>query len=231
MEFKVYGSGGQACLYFPCQDGRFYDFENFGMLEHCRWLIENGKMQVFTADTVDTEALSAIWKPQRERLVRQEAYFHYISEELTEEIYQMNPESRRQGILVLGFSMGAYHAANCYFRRPDIFTKAICCSGLYRISYMVGDYMDELAYANSPIDFLRNMPWNHPYIRRYNQNKLIICAGQGAWEELMVESTRELQSILLSKGISGWIDYWGYDAAHDWCWWKKQVEYFLPKIL
>ena len=29
MEFKVYGHSGQPILVFPCQDGRFYDFENF----------------------------------------------------------------------------------------------------------------------------------------------------------------------------------------------------------
>ena len=32
MEFKVYGHSGQPILIFPCQDGRFYDFENFNMV-------------------------------------------------------------------------------------------------------------------------------------------------------------------------------------------------------
>ena len=32
MEFKVYGHSGQPILVFPCQDGRFYDFENFKMI-------------------------------------------------------------------------------------------------------------------------------------------------------------------------------------------------------
>lgn len=232
MEFKVYGSCGQACLYFPCQDGRFYDFENFGMLEECRWMIENGMLQVFSVDTVDIQSLSAVWKPQRERLLRQEAYFKYITQELVPWIHEINPSSTgNDGILAMGFSMGAYHAANTFFRRPDLFTKAICCSGLYKISYMFGDYMDEIAYDNSPIDFLKNMPAEHPYIEQYNKNRLIVCVGQGAWEEPMVESTRELEEVLQSKGIRAWIDYWGKDVAHDWCWWKKQVQYFIPKIL
>ena len=33
MEFKVYGHAGQPWLFFPCQNGRFYDFENFKMTD------------------------------------------------------------------------------------------------------------------------------------------------------------------------------------------------------
>ena len=29
MECKVYGHGGRPMLYIPCQDGRFFDFEDF----------------------------------------------------------------------------------------------------------------------------------------------------------------------------------------------------------
>ena len=31
MECKLYGQGGQPILFIPCQDGRFFDFENFQM--------------------------------------------------------------------------------------------------------------------------------------------------------------------------------------------------------
>ena len=31
MEYKVFGHDGQAFLAFPCQDGRFYDWENYKM--------------------------------------------------------------------------------------------------------------------------------------------------------------------------------------------------------
>ena len=32
MELKVYGHAGKPMLVFPAQSGRFYDFENFGMV-------------------------------------------------------------------------------------------------------------------------------------------------------------------------------------------------------
>ncbi len=40
MEFKVYGEeGAEPVLVFPSQDGRFYDFENQGMIESVAHLI------------------------------------------------------------------------------------------------------------------------------------------------------------------------------------------------
>ena len=33
MEFKVYGHSGRPFLVFPCQDGRFFDYENMGMID------------------------------------------------------------------------------------------------------------------------------------------------------------------------------------------------------
>ena len=39
MEMNIYGHGGRPVLYIPCQDGRFYDFENFKMADVCsEWL-------------------------------------------------------------------------------------------------------------------------------------------------------------------------------------------------
>ena len=33
MEFKVFGHAGKPMLVFPCQDGRFFDFEDRGMVD------------------------------------------------------------------------------------------------------------------------------------------------------------------------------------------------------
>ena len=33
MECKVYGHAGRPVLFIPCQDGRFFDFENFHMTD------------------------------------------------------------------------------------------------------------------------------------------------------------------------------------------------------
>ena len=94
-----------------------------------------------------------------------------------------------------------------------------------------GDYMDELVYQNSPCVYLPNMAPDHPYIRMYNQRQIVICVGQGAWEDALKESTALLHGILEHKGIRATVDYWGLDVSHDWSWWFKQVEHYVPRFL
>jgi len=85
-------------------------------------------------------------------------------------------------------------------------------------------------YMNSPERYLPNMAADHPYIDIYNQKDIIICIGQGAWEDGL-GSQFFLQSVFEKKGINAWFDYWGFDVNHDWPWWKKQMRYFLPVLL
>ena len=65
----------------------------------------------------------------------------------------------------------------------------------------------------------------------YRNSNIIICVGQGAWEDELLASTRELDAVLREKNIPAWIDYWGYDVNHDWPWWRKQMPYFLGNVL
>ena len=54
MEFKSYGWGGKPVLAIPCQNGRFYDWEGFGMLETLEYYLNQGKIRLFTIDTMRT---------------------------------------------------------------------------------------------------------------------------------------------------------------------------------
>ena len=66
-------------------------------------------------------------------------------------------------------------------------------------------------------------------IAMFNSQRSVICTGLGAWE--IPDYVRDIDRILKSKGIHTWVDYWGYDTAHDWPWWYKQVSYFVPELL
>jgi esterase/lipase superfamily enzyme len=136
-----------------------------------------------------------------------------------------------QPILAFGASMGAMHAANLFFRRPDLFGGVFAISGLYESEDSFGDYMDDLLYQNTPCCYLPNMAHDHPYIDMYNNRKMLFVVGQGAWEDLLLASTRRLQSILESKGIHARFEYWGHDVDHDWPWWYKMVELYAPEFL
>ena len=133
--------------------------------------------------------------------------------------------------MTFGASMGAMHAANLFFRRPDLFDSVFAISGLYDSQDFFGGYMDDLVYNNCPVHYLANMPLDHHYIDMYNNRKILIVVGQGNWEGPLIESTRRLEHVLRSKGIGAQVDYWGFDVDHDWPWWYKMVEHYVPQFL
>lgn len=234
MEFKVYGSKGKPCLVIPSQDGRFFDFEDFHMVKACSSFLEKGQLQLFCVDTIDRETVSCTDRLPRERMEQHEKWFWYLVEEVYERMLEINhektPKAQWKMPMTAGCSMGAYHSANLFFRRPDLFDGVISMSGFYHLKMLFGDYMDDLIYLNSPYDSIQNLPEDHPYRALYARSKIILCVGQGAWEEELLQDTREFDALLRQKGISAWVDYWGFDVSHDWSWWRKQWVYFLSHI-
>lgn len=228
MELKVYGHYGKPVLVFPAQSGRFFDYENFGMVEAVRGSIDGGKVKLFTVDSVDAQSWANWDTHPADRARRHEDYDRYIVQEVAPLIRQ-NCGDYGGKFFTTGCSMGAYHAANFFFRHPDVFDGTIALSGLYQLRMFVGDYMDDLVYFNSPLSYLPNLndPW---YLDQYRQSEIIVCCGQGAWEDAMLEDTRRLGSILEAIGVPAWIDIWGSDVNHDWPWWRKMMPYFLDKL-
>ena len=231
MECKVYGHAGQPMLFIPCQDGRFFSFEDFHMSDVMAPWIESGQLMVMAIDTIDLETWSDKNGDPYHRARRHEAWMNYIFNEAApffrDLARQWNGEER--GIIAFGCSLGATHAANLYFRRPDLFSGLMALSGIYSASYGFDGYMDEVVYMNSPVDYMANLPADHPYVPLFNSQRAVICVGQGPWE--IPDTTYQMKNILESKGIRTWVDVWGHDCAHDWPWWYKQVAYFLPWLL
>lgn len=224
MELLEFGGEGKVCLAFPPQDGRFYDYPNFGMVDTVRDWIDAGKLRVICPDGIDRESWSGTGDP-RHRIEMQERWFHYIVDELL-------PRYPHEGrAMVTGCSMGGVHSGVFFFRRPDLFDTMIGLSGTYDAQHFFPGYMDDLIYNNSPIHFLPNMPQDHPWMDLYRQSTIITCCGQGAWEEDLLRGTRQLDAILTAKGIDHWSDYWGFDVNHDWPWWKKQLPYFMEHVM
>lgn len=225
MEFKVYGNAGKPVMFIPCQGGRYFDFENFKMIDYWAQWIEEGRCTVYSIDCIDNETWADKTGPARPRIEQHERWYNYVMEELVPYIHHIGGQ---QGIVTFGCSMGAMHAANFFLRRPDLFDGVFSISGLYDSGDSFGDYMDDLVYNNSPVDFLANMPCDHPYIQMYNDRKILIVVGQGAWEDVLLESTRKLDEVMYKKGIHARFEYWGYDVDHDWHWWYKMVQCYAP---
>lgn len=226
MEYKVYGTQGHPVLVFPSQDGRFYDWEDFGMVGELAPLIDEGRIRLICVDGIDTETWSQSGGDEHARIIRHEQWFHYVTDELMPAVRLTADEK----FWVTGCSMGGYHAANFFFRRPDLFDTLLSLSGLYGAGFFFPNYHDPLIYDNSPLDFLRGMPKDHPYMQSYRRRRIVLCVGQGAWEGELLEDTRALHAVLREKEVPAWVDYWGHDVSHDWVWWRRQVVYFMKKL-
>ncbi len=226
MELKVYGHAGKGVVVFPSARGRFYDYEDFGMVGACAPFIDDGKIVLCAVDGVDGESWMNEGAPPADRAARHEAYDRYVVEEVAPFLRR---RGHREGFVATGCSMGAYHAANAFFRHPDVFDAVIALSGVYQLSRFIGGYMDERVRRNTPIAFLSGLtdPW---FLDRYRRGRIILCTGQGAWEDDMVADTLAMKGILEAKGVPCWADFWGYDVNHDWPWWRKQIPYFLGHL-
>ncbi len=227
MELKVYGHAGKPVLVFPAQGGRFFEFEDFGMVAACRDFVERGDVTFYTVDSIDNQSWANTNIPPAERARRHEDYDRYIVQEV---VPFMRGRSTPQKFWTTGCSMGGYHSANFFFRHPDLFDGVISLSGLFQLRLFVGDYVDDAVYFNSPLLYLPNLTdaW---YLDQYRQSRIVVCAGQGAWEEAALEDMRQLEVILNAKQIPAWIDRWGSDVNHDWPWWRKQLPYFLNRLV
>lgn len=226
MELKVYGHSGKAVMVFPTSGGRFYQYEDFGMVDACRAFVEAGRIKLVTVDSVDHQTWLNSGAHPADRARRHNEFDQYIVQEVVPFVHEHSSDATK--LLTTGCSLGAFHAANFFFRHPDIFDGLIALSGLYSLRFSVGDYMDHNVYLNSPLAYLPNLEDNW-YLEQYRQSQIILCSGQGAWEGGQ-DDARALQRILEGKGVPCWLDLWGQDVNHDWPWWRKQMPYFLGQL-
>ena len=146
----------QACDLYSLSGGAVLGFESFKMVDYWAPWIESGKCMVFSIDTIDNESWAAIGADNRWRIENHEKWYHYVVDELVPYIRHVAgmANGHDQGIMTFGASMGAMHAANFYYRRPDLFDSCFAISGLYDNKEFFGDYCDELVYANCPLSVL-----------------------------------------------------------------------------
>jgi esterase/lipase superfamily enzyme len=109
MEVLVFGAAGLPVVAFPTSCGRFFDFEDRGMVEALSDKINAGRLQLFCVDSVDAESWYNRRAAPRWRITRQMQYEDYLIQELLPLLRQKNRDPR---LLSLGCSFGGYHAVN-----------------------------------------------------------------------------------------------------------------------
>ena len=231
MEFKMYGTDGILCLIVPCQDGRFFEWEDRKMFDLMKPLMDAGRIQFVTVDSVDAETWSSHGQSSW-RMAQQENWINYVMNELIPSALEKAGKPKDEPMMVMGASMGATHAANLFFRFPYRFEKMLALSGIYDMSpYIYDGNFDGNFYQNSPLAYLPNMDPNHDYVQKYNENKAIFVVGEGAWENETLSDLRRLADVMYQKGIHIPTYFWSSDTPHDWPSWEKQIQHYLPELV
>ena len=117
-------------------------------------LLNEGKVQLFCADSIDAESLLAGDTAPRRRAEMQEKYFNYLTSELAPRILTLNGAKKDTMLWAVGADTGAYQAVNCRLRRPEVFAGAIGLSGLYDVSRFLGNPADDLVLRNAPLAYM-----------------------------------------------------------------------------
>lgn len=218
MELLVFGHAGARLLIFPTSKGRFYEWEDRGMIEVMRDSIEKGWLQVFCVDSVDEESWYARWKWPGDRAWRHVQYDSYIRNEVIP-FTQRNPNPF---MIVMGASFGAYHAVNFAFRYPYLVGRVLGLNGLYDIRDWTDGHHDNNIYFNNPIEYIAN---EHDPVRLAQLRAMDIILTTSEDEALRWETERFSQ-LLWSKGIWHALRVWkGW--AHDWPYWKEMIRLYL----
>lgn len=226
-----HGHWGRPVLVFPSEAGRAEDFAEHGMLDAIGPLVDDGRVSLFCVDSADAWTWSDNHQPTESRARGHERYVAW----LVEQVFPYIREQMHGSIPVIttGVSLGAYHAVNLTLSRPDLAPLAIGMSGAYDPNEWHGwGETGQSTYFANPFAYVAGMDGDHLAWVRENASVLLVV-GEGPFEwhpTRAYPSTHALADLLRAKGIRHELDVWGFDSAHDWPWWAKQLAHHLPRF-
>lgn len=226
MELLIFGHGGRAVLFFPTRMARFFDYENWGIVDALRERISNGEFQLFCVDSVDNESFYNHNIHPADRIRRHLQYEQYI---LNEVVPLMQLRSSGSHLEVAGCSMGAYHAANFALKHPQLFNRLVCMSGRYDLTQKIQDFRDlfdsyhnEDIYFNMPQQFLPNIS-DCTLLNSIRAMEIIVAIGE---TDPFINDNRYFNQMLWAKGIANQFYIWS-GFAHRPRYWRQMVALYL----
>ena len=226
MELLVFGHAGAKVLVFPTRDGRFYEYENLGIVHALKDKIQAGHIQLFCVDSIDWETFYCFWKQPADRIQRYIQFEEYI---LNEVLPLMASKNSHSCTIAHGCSLGAFHAANIAFRHPHLIQKLCAISGRYDLTMSVDDFQnlfnshyDENIYYNTPTHFLPQLDceWHLQHLRKMD---MVFIIGK---EDPFLSNNHHLSHILWTKGIWHSLHEWD-GRAHRASYWRQMVPLYI----
>lgn len=219
MNLLVFGHAGARALVFPTSMGRFYEWEDQGMMRALGEHLERGWLQLYCVDSVDEDSWYAKWKRPHDRAVRQAEFDAYLLNEVLPLSRHVNDNPF---LMTMGASFGAYHAVAFAMRYPELVGRAIGMSGLFDIRQQTDGYSDELVYQFNPTDFVLG-EHDRSRIEALQRLDLILAIGR---DDPMRAENEEFSRRLWSKGIGHALRIWD-GWSHDWPFWRDMIRQYV----
>lgn len=225
IELLVFGHTGMPVLFFPTRTARFYDYENWRIIDALKDRINNGSLQVFCVDSVDIESFYGNIHPA-DKIKRHLQYEAYIINEVLPFIRSKNTNT---GLVAAGCSLGGYHAVNLAFKYPAHFTKVVGMSARYDLTIssqqfpdLLNGYFDENIYFNMPSRFLPNLD-DESILAALRKLKVVLAIGK---EDPFFENNQHLEKELRNKQIQPDFFVWN-EEAHRPRHWRQMVQLYI----
>ncbi|HKW59321.1 MAG TPA: esterase [Candidatus Dormibacteraeota bacterium] len=217
MEILHFGHAGRPLLVFPTSMGRFYQWEDFGLVGALSDLIDAGRYQLVCVDSVDGESWYAKDRPPADRVRRHLQYEAY----LVNEVLPRMPGSGRA--IACGASFGALHAVLLAARQPSRVGGFIALSGAYDTSQWLNGYHDDNTYYTNLMAFLPGLS-DEVYLGPLRaEHPKVIATGE---HDPNVDDSVKVARLFHAKGVEVGLEIWpGW--AHDWPYWKDMMRRYL----
>jgi len=222
MELLVFGHAGPQALVFPTSMGRFYEFEDRGMVASLASTIQSGNVQLFCVDSVDAESWYHSTVHPHDRLRRHLQYEGYVLKEVLPLVRSRLPATQDQRVIALGCSLGAFHAALLAFRHPEVVSRLLAVSGKYDNSSFLEGYSDSDSYFTNPLAFLPGLR-DEAILQSLRSMDIVIVTGSA---DPHVDEARQLSAVLWEDRVPNTLDIW-QGWLHDWPFWQAMVTKYL----
>ena len=218
MDLLVFGHAGARVIVFPSSMGKFFEWEDQGMIQALREHLERGWIQLYCVDSVDSDSWYAKWKHPADRARHHARYDAY----LRDEVFPLTQQNGNPFLMTTGASFGAYQAMTFALRYPHLVSRVIGLSGIYDIREITDGYTDENVYPFNPAEFIvgEHDPERLAALHRMD---IIVAIGR---DDSMRGNSEYFSGRLWSKGIWHALRIWD-GWAHDWPYWRQMIATYI----
>ena len=226
MELLVFGHAGAKVLVFPTRCGRFYEYEEMGLVEALRYKIDQGFLQLYCVDSIDEESFYCCWNHPADRVHRHMQYESYLLHEVLPLMWAKNAHPC---VIAHGCSFGAFHALNLAFRHPQAFHKVAALSGRYDLTLSVENFRnlldghyDEYVYFNNPSHFVPNLSDSY-VLDQLRRLDIVLAVGD---QDPFLDNNRQISELLWRKEVWHALHVW-QGRAHSPRYWRQMVKLYV----